>query len=285
VIIEGMSAIVTGDASGLGRAAATALAERGARVALFDRHESGRRVAAEIGAIFVAGDVADAVQVGAAVEAALDMAPLGALVNCAGVARGARVVDRDGNPFDLAVFEFVLRVNLIGTFNCLRLAAAAMARTAPNEGGERGAIVNTASVAGFEGQIGQAAYAASKAGISGMTLPIARDLASSGIRVNTIAPGLFETPIYGDGENAEAYKAHLAKSVAFPRRLGRGEEFASLVLECLTNPYMNGEVLRLDGGCAFHLDEPTDRVVPSRHRKRRVYGSNNGKGGLRCLVR
>jgi NAD(P)-dependent dehydrogenase (short-subunit alcohol dehydrogenase family) len=150
---------------------------------------------------------------------------------------------------DLSKFEFVLRVNLIGTFNMLSRAAGAMASTEPlDDDGQRGSIVNMASVAAFDGQIGQAAYSASKGGIVGMTLPIARDLAVSGIRVNTIAPGLIDTPIYGEGEQAEAFKAHLGQSVLFPSRLGSGEELASMVMELITNSYMNGEVIRVDGG-------------------------------------
>jgi len=146
-------------------------------------------------------------------------------------------------------FEFVIRVNLLGTFNMLRLSAAAMAKTEPlDEDGQRGAIVNMASVAAFDGQIGQAAYSASKGGVVGMTLPIARDLSAVGIRVNTIAPGLIDTPIYGEGEASEAFKAHLGQSVLFPKRLGAGEELAFMVCDLITNPYMNGEVVRVDGG-------------------------------------
>jgi|TARA_B100000508_G_C11451954_1_gene274585 NAD(P)-dependent dehydrogenase (short-subunit alcohol dehydrogenase family) len=150
---------------------------------------------------------------------------------------------------DLTKFEFVIRVNLIGSFNVLSRAAAAMARTEPlDQDGQRGAVVNMASVAAFDGQIGQAAYSASKGGIVGMTLPIARDLAVAGIRVNTIAPGLIDTPIYGEGEQSDAFKAHLGQSVLFPMRLGSAEELAYMVMELITNPYMNGEVIRVDGG-------------------------------------
>jgi NAD(P)-dependent dehydrogenase (short-subunit alcohol dehydrogenase family) len=149
---------------------------------------------------------------------------------------------------ELKYFEFVIRVNLIGSFNVLSRAASAMAKTDPLADGQRGAIVNMASVAAFDGQIGQAAYSASKGGIVGMTLPIARDLAAVGVRVNTIAPGLIDTPIYGEGEQSEAFKAHLGQSVLFPKRLGSGEELAFMVLELITNPYMNAEVIRVDGG-------------------------------------
>jgi NAD(P)-dependent dehydrogenase (short-subunit alcohol dehydrogenase family) len=170
-------------------------------------------------------------------------------VNAAGIASAIRTVDRDGNPFPLDKFERVVRVNLIGTFNCLRLAAAAMAKTEPvNDDGMRGAIVNVASVAAFDGQTGQAAYSASKGGVVGLTLPVARDLAAIGVRVNTIAPGLIDTPIYGEGESADAFKAHLATNVLFPRRLGTADELASMILEMIGNDYMNAETVRLDGG-------------------------------------
>jgi NAD(P)-dependent dehydrogenase (short-subunit alcohol dehydrogenase family) len=247
--IEGASAIVTGGASGLGAATARLLAERGMRVVVVDLNEQlGAAVASETGGVFRKADVADEAQVQAAVDAASEMAPLRVLVNCAGLGNAARTVDRKGVPFDLKSFEFVIRVNLIGTFNCLRLAAAAMSKTPPLDEGERGCIVNTASVAAFDGQIGQAAYSASKGGVVGMTLPIARDLAAIGVRVNTIAPGLIDTPIYGQGEASEAFKANLGRSVLFPPRLGTSEEFASLALELITNSYMNGETIRIDGG-------------------------------------
>jgi NAD(P)-dependent dehydrogenase (short-subunit alcohol dehydrogenase family) len=246
--VHGVSAIVTGGASGLGAATARVLAERGARVVVLDRSEElGLKVAAEIGGVFAAADVADEEQVAQAVRRASELAPLRVLVNCAGLSRTMRTVDRHGVPFDYKRFEFVIRVNLLGTFNCIRLAAAAMAGTEPTADGERGAIVNTASVAAFDGQVGQAAYSASKGGIVAMTLPVARDLASIGVRINTIAPGLFDTPIYGQGEKAEAMKTGLSKDVVFPARLGQGDEFASLAAELVTNPYMNGETVRIDG--------------------------------------
>jgi len=247
--IKGASAIVTGGASGLGAATVRLLAERGTKVVVADLNEDlGKAVAAEVGGVFAKTDVADEAQAQAAVDAAGKLGPLRVLVNCAGLGNAARTVDRHGTPFDLKAFEFVIRVNLIGTFNCLRLAAAAMSKTEPLADGERGAIVNTASVAAFDGQIGQAAYSASKGGVVGMTLPIARDLAAVGIRVNTIAPGLVDTPIYGEGEASEAFKANLGRSVLFPPRLGVPEEFASMALELITNSYMNAETIRVDGG-------------------------------------
>lgn len=247
--IEGGSAIVTGGASGLGAATVRLLAQRGMKVVAVDLNEAlGNAIAAQTSGRFCKADVADEAQVQAAVDIATGLAPLRVLVNCAGLGNAARTVDKNGVPFDLKSFEFVIRVNLIGTFNCLRLAAAAMSRTEPLAEGERGCIINTASVAAFDGQIGQAAYSASKGGVVGMTLPIARDLAAIGVRVNTIAPGLIDTPIYGEGEASEAFKANLGRSVLFPRRLGTAEEFASLALELITNSYMNGETIRIDGG-------------------------------------
>ena len=173
------------------------------------------------------------------------------LVNSAGSASAQRTVGRDGtlaSAADLAAFTKVVGVNLIGTYDCIRIAATAMGRTEPLDGGERGAIVNMASVAAFDGQVGQAAYSASKGGIVGLTLPVARDLAAIGVRVNTVAPGLIDTPIYGEGEDSEAFKANLEKGVLFPKRLGAPEELASMVVECVTNSYMNGETVRVDGG-------------------------------------
>lgn len=247
--INGASAIVTGGASGLGAATARLLAERGMKVVVADLNEElGGAVASEIGGAFAKTDVADEAQAQAAVDAASELGPLRALVNCAGLGNAARTVDRHGTPFDLKAFEFVIRVNLVGTFNCLRLAAAAMSKTDPLADGERGAIVNTASVAAFDGQIGQAAYSASKGGVVGMTLPIARDLAAVGIRVNTIAPGLVDTPIYGEGEASDAFKENLGRSVLFPPRLGVPEEFATMAVELITNSYMNAETIRVDGG-------------------------------------
>jgi NAD(P)-dependent dehydrogenase (short-subunit alcohol dehydrogenase family) len=246
--ISGASALVTGGGSGLGAATARALSERGAQVVILDRDEGhGQMIADEIGGVFAAADVSDEDQVQAAVDRARELAPLRVLVNCAGLGPAQRILERDGTPIPLKRFEFAIRVNLIGSYNCARLAAAAMLAAEPQADGERGAIMHTASVAAFDGQIGQTPYAAAKGGVVAMTLPMARDLAIHGIRVNTIAPGLIDTPIYGSGPDADAFKAKLAQSVVFPARLGRSEEFASLALELITNSYMNAEVVRLDG--------------------------------------
>jgi NAD(P)-dependent dehydrogenase (short-subunit alcohol dehydrogenase family) len=218
-------------------------------VVVLDRSKGlGEEVAEAIGGVFVAADVADEEQVAAAVAQATELGPLRILVNCAGIGHPGRTLDREGQPRPLAKFELLIRVNLVGTFNCLRLAASAMSKTEPLPSGERGSILNTASIAAFEGQVGQAAYSASKAGIVGMTLPVARDLGTFGIRVNTIAPGAFDTPIYGGGDKAESLKTHLREGFLFPDRFGRADEFASMAVEVLTNSYMNGEVVRLDGG-------------------------------------
>jgi NAD(P)-dependent dehydrogenase (short-subunit alcohol dehydrogenase family) len=248
--LNGASVIVTGGASGIGAASARSIASLGGRPVICDlNEEQGNAVADEVKGAFAKTDVSNEEQVQAAIDKALELGPLRGLVNSAGLGHPGRTVDRDGNPHPLDRFEFVIRVNLIGTFNCLRLAAAAMSKQDPvDAGGQRGAVVNMASVAAFDGQIGQAAYSASKGGIVGMTLPIARDLAAVGVRVNTIAPGLIDTPIYGQGEASEKFKAHLGQSVLFPKRLGDGSELASLVIELLTNDYMNAEVVRVDGG-------------------------------------
>lgn len=248
--LEGSSSIVTGGASGIGEAAARQLAAAGSRVVIADlQEEKGQQVASELGGLFVRCDVSSAEDAIASAAAAAEMGPLRALVNSAGLGRASRTIDRNNVPHDLAQFEFVIKVNLIGSFNMLSQAAAVMAQTEPLDAdGSRGAIVNMASAAAFDGQIGQAAYSASKGGVVGMTLPVARDLAATGIRVNTIAPGLIDTPIYGEGEQSDQFKAHLGQSVLFPKRLGYGEELAFMVMECLTNPYMNGETVRCDGG-------------------------------------
>jgi NAD(P)-dependent dehydrogenase (short-subunit alcohol dehydrogenase family) len=244
--LDKQAAIVTGSGSGLGAATAEALARAGARVAVFDRsRNAAEAVASRIGGLAAICDVADA----EAAEVAIGLAreahgPARLLVNCAGVGTAGRIVGRDG-PLPLAAFEQVVRVNLIGTFNMLRLAAAEMSALDPLEGGERGVIVNTASIAAYEGQVGQAAYAASKAGVVGLTLPAARELARVGIRVVTIAPGLFETPMMG-GLAAEIREG-LAASVPFPPRLGMPEEFAALVMHIVGNRFLNGETIRLDG--------------------------------------
>ena len=248
--ISGTSAIVTGGASGLGEATARLLTDRGARVVVLDMNDAaGEVLAKELGGIFAHADVTNTEEVTAAVEAAKELGPLRALVNCAGIGWASRTIGRDGkyeSAHNLDAFSRVISINLIGTFNCLRLAASAMSQTDPLADGERGAIVNTASLAAFDGQIGQAAYSASKGGVVGMTLPIARDLAVVGVRINTIAPGLIDTPIYGSGEASEEFKAKLKRDVVFPDRLGHASEFASLAVELITNSYMNGETIRID---------------------------------------
>ena len=246
--LTGASAVITGGASGIGEASARNLAGLGARCVIVGLQDE-KAVAKELGGLYVKADVADEEQVQAAMDAAMEMGPLRALVNGAGIGSASRTVDRNGDPMPLAQFEFVIRVNLIGTFNCIRLGAASMAKTDPlDSDGQRGAIVNMASVAAFDGQTGQNAYSASKGGVVGMTLPVARDLVPLGIRVNTIAPGLIDTPIYGEGEASDQFKAHLGQSVLFPKRLGYASELASMVTECITNDYMNGETIRVDGG-------------------------------------
>ncbi len=245
--LNGSAAIVTGGASGLGAATVRALRAEGATVTVFDRNEEGARaVAAETGANHVGGDVTVPEDCQRAVDQAAAGGNLRVCVNCAGSGWAGRVINRDGTPHDLGAFEFVLRLNVIGTFNVMTRAAAAIARTEPQADGERGLIVNTASVAAFDGQIGQLAYSASKGAIVGMTLPAARDLAVVGVRVNAIAPGLFDTPLLAmlpeDARNA------LGESVLFPKRLGNPTQYGQLVVAMATNSYLNGEVVRLDGG-------------------------------------
>ncbi|QQR37099.1 SDR family NAD(P)-dependent oxidoreductase [Devosia oryziradicis] len=244
--ISGKTAFVTGAASGLGAATARMLAGVGARVAILDRNaEKGEAVAKELGGQFFAVDVADAASADAAVNAAV--AALGApsvLVNCAGIGTAARIVGRDG-PMPLDAFQKVVNVNLVGSFNMLRLCAHAMTLGAPDGNGQSGVIISTASVAAFEGQIGQAAYAASKGGIVALTLPAAREFARFGIRVLAIAPGLFLTPLLA--ELPQEAQDSLANAIPNPARLGRPEEFAALVLAMVENDYLNGEVVRLDG--------------------------------------
>jgi NAD(P)-dependent dehydrogenase (short-subunit alcohol dehydrogenase family) len=250
--ISGASAIVTGGASGIGAACARQLAAKGAKVVIADLNASvGEALAKEIGGAFVTVDVTNTEQIKSAVTTALELGPLWALVNSAGIGWAQRTIGKDGefdSAADLDAFKKVIAINLIGSFDAIRLAATAMSRNTPNSNGERGAIVNMASVAAFDGQIGQASYSASKGGVVGMTLPIARDLSASGIRVNTIAPGLIDTPIYGEGEQSELFKANLGQNVLFPKRLGVPDELASMVIECITNSYMNAETIRVDGG-------------------------------------
>ena len=242
----GLGAIVTGGGSGLGEATAERLAKAGAKVAIIDMNAAAaNEVAARIGGLALPGDVTDeATMIAALEQAQAAHGPCRALVNCAGIGVAKRVVGRDG-PMPLAEFTRVIHVNLIGTFNMMRLAGAQMSKAEPLEDGERGVIISTASVAAFEGQIGQAAYAASKGGITALTLPVAREFAAFGIRVLTIAPGLFLTPLL-NALPEEAQKS-LGDSIPYPRRLGAPEEFASLVAHMVENRFLNGEVVRIDG--------------------------------------
>jgi len=246
MLISGNAFIVTGGASGLGEATARMLSRNGGRVLVADLNsERGEAVAGEVGGRFVRCDVSSESDAEAAVAAALEtFGSLRGLVNCAGIGPAERTVGKNG-PHSLASFTRAISINLIGTFNMIRLAAAAIGQSQPLPSGERGVIVNTASVAAFDGQIGQAAYSASKGGIVGMTLPIARDLSGSGIRVMTIAPGIFWTPMLA-GLPEEA-QASLGKQVPFPPRLGRPEEYAALVEHIIANEMLNGETIRLDG--------------------------------------
>ena len=249
--IAGHAALVTGGASGLGAATARELARLGARVAVLDRNAEGAKaVAAEIGAngqaVGIGCDICDTASVIAALAAASAAhGPARLLMNVAGIGSAKRIVGKDGSPAPLEDFERVVRVNLIGTYNITRLAVAEMVALEPLEDGERGVIVNTASVAAFDGQVGQEAYSASKGGIVGMTLPLARDLAQHGVRVCTIAPGLFLTPLMA--ELPQAVQDSLAASIPFPKRLGKPEEFAQLAAGIIHNLSLNGEVIRLDG--------------------------------------
>ncbi|WP_434811043.1 SDR family NAD(P)-dependent oxidoreductase [Microbacterium sp. bgisy189] len=244
--IAGASALVTGGASGLGLATARRLADAGAHVVIVDLPTSaGADIAAELGGTFAPADVTDADQVAAAVQAATAAGPLRVVVNCAGIAPPAKVLDRDGTPSPLAGFEKIIRINLIGTYNVIAQASAAIAQTEPTASGDRGVIINTASVAAFDGQIGQPAYSASKGGVHAMTLPIARELARYGIRVCTIAPGIMETPMLAG--LPEAAQASLGEQVPYPARLGRPDEYASLALHIIDNGYLNGETIRMDG--------------------------------------
>ncbi len=251
--VRGATALITGAASGLGAATARRLAEQGANVVVLDRDQDrAQNFASELGgnAIAVAADVTSEEEVSAAISATHErFGSLQILVNCAGIAMALRTTSKNG-PHPLDVFETVIRINLLGTFNMIRLAASSMARNEPNSEGERGVIINTASVSAFDGQIGQAAYSASKGGIVGMTLPIARDLARDGIRVNTIAPGIFDTPLMAS--LPEAAKESLSQQVPFPPRLGKPEEFARLAQQIIENTMLNAAVIRLDG--ALRMD-------------------------------
>jgi NAD(P)-dependent dehydrogenase (short-subunit alcohol dehydrogenase family) len=250
-----VAAVVTGGASGLGAATARALAAKGVKVAIFDlQEEKGKAMAAEIGGVFCECNVTDDASVDAAFAKAREAhGQERILVNCAGTGNAIKTASRskeDGSikHFPLDAFNWIVQINLVGTFRCIAKSAAGMMTLDPQEDGDRGAIVNTASVAAEDGQMGQAAYSASKGGVVGMTLPVARDLAAVGIRVNTILPGLIDTPIYGEGEASEQFKARLEVGVLFPKRLGQPEEFASLAGELLSNSYMNAESIRIDGG-------------------------------------
>lgn len=246
--VEGQAALVTGGASGLGRSTAEALIAAGAKVTLLDRNEElANATAAEIGALAAACDVADAESAAAAIAKARDAhGPARVCINCAGIGGSVRIIDRQGQPMDLDHFRKIIEVNLVGTFNTLRLAAADMSQMEPSsEDGLRGVIVNTASVAGYEGQIGQAAYTASKGGIIGLTIQSARDLSSIGVRVCTIAPGIMLTPLLM-GLPQDTLDM-LGAQVPFPKRTGDAGEYASLAMEIVRNDYLNGEVIRLDG--------------------------------------
>ncbi len=245
--LEGSSALVTGGASGLGAATARALAAEGVRVTVFDLNEDGAKtVAGEVGGDYVAGDVTNPEHCERAVDRAASGGTLRIAVNCAGTGWIGRTIDRQGKPHELAPFESIQRLNVFGTFNVMTKAAAAIAKTEPLEHAERGVIVNTASVAAFDGQIGQLAYSASKGAVVGMTLPAARDLAVVGIRVVTIAPGLFDTPLLG--LLPEEARGALAESVLFPKVLGDPARYGQLVVHIARNSYLNAEVVRLDGG-------------------------------------
>jgi NAD(P)-dependent dehydrogenase (short-subunit alcohol dehydrogenase family) len=245
--IEGQSALVTGGGSGLGEAVARELVRQGARVTVLDRNlEGAQRVAADIGGLACAADITDEASVNAALDAATAAHGVPRLVmNVAGIGGARRVLGKDGSPAPLADFDRVVRVNLVGTYNVIRLAAARIAPLPALEDGERGFFLMTASVAAFDGQVGQEAYAASKGGLVGLTLPLARDLAQWGMRVVTVAPGLFHTPLMA--ELPEAVQQNLAASIPFPKRLGRPDEFAALAVHAASNVHLNGETIRLDG--------------------------------------
>ena len=245
--IDGSVALVTGGASGLGEATVRQFVSRGGRAVIVDLNaDRGKQLAQELGdsAVYARADVSNADEVQAALDQATSMGTLRAAINCAGIGFAMRTLHKDGTPHDLGIFEKVISVNLIGTFNILRLAAAAMAKN-ESEDGERGVVINTASVAAFDGQIGQVAYSASKGGIVGLTLPAARDLSKAQIRVMTIAPGTFDTPLLGS--LPDEIRAALASTIPHPSRLGRPAEFGALACHIVENSYLNGEVIRLDG--------------------------------------
>ncbi len=250
--IKDAVAFITGGASGLGEATARRLHAQGAAVVLADKNaDRGKAIEAELGtrALFVETDVTSGESVGAALVAASELGSVRITVNCAGSGMAGRTISKNGEPHDLATYEWVIKLNLIGTFNVASRAASVMSKNEPNADGERGVIVNTASIAAFDGQIGQVAYSSSKGGIVGMTLPMARDLGVVGIRVMTIAPGSFETPIFGFVP--DEMKAGLSSIVPFPNRMGRPDEFAQLVQQIVENPYLNGETIRIDGAVRF----------------------------------
>ena len=250
--LQGSSAIVVGGAGGLGAATVRRLVAAGARVVIADlAEETGLALAAELGAsaVFVKTDVLSEDSVNAAMAAAAAMGPLMVSVDTHGGPAGGRTLDRDGNPLAFDAFIGVIQIFLNGSFNVLRLAAAAMSKNEPDDTGERGVIINTASIAGYEGTIGQVAYGAAKGGIIGMTLPAARDLSVLGIRVATIAPGVFATPAYG--KSLDAIEAEWGPVVPFPKRMGRPDEYARMAMAIVDNPYLNGEVIRLDGAIRF----------------------------------
>ncbi|MBB4906770.1 SDR family NAD(P)-dependent oxidoreductase [Actinophytocola algeriensis] len=244
MLISDTSAIVTGGASGLGGATAKALADQGARVFAVDLPVAIDRAPEVAGVTYVGADVTEPDQVQAAVDAAAAHGPLRTVVNCAGIGPSARILSKKG-PHDLALFKKVVEINLIGTFNVVTLAAQEIAKTEADEHGQRGVVINTASIAAFDGQIGQVAYAASKGGVVGMNLPAARDLSTSGIRVCTIAPGIIDTPMLATV--SDEFRAGLAAGIPFPKRLGNPEEYATLALSIIAQDYLNGEVIRLDG--------------------------------------
>ena len=245
--LNGAVAVVTGGASGLGAAAARALVAEGMKVAILDVNDNlGGEVAGELDGIYAHCDVTSEDDVVAGVDAAAGLGEIRVVVNCAGIGPPCRTLARDGTPHSLALFRKVIDINLVGTFNTIRVAASAMMGNEPDANNDRGAIINTASVAAYDGQIGQAAYSASKGGIVGMTLPIARDLSVLGIRVSTIAPGIIDTPLLAG--LPEPAKESLGRQVLHPKRLGRPDEYAELVVFLVTHEYMNGETIRMDGG-------------------------------------